>query len=142
MSIRTAGIRDLDAELRAMLGGHVAGLSVGQLAALVQLRETIGKVMAEAGDPVRRLSDERLAALVTEAAQKASWRTVGEIMTEQERRADARRVPPGKWIAMGVCPECIHDMITADGGGQLCPECGFATALLYIPPLEREGEGK
>lgn len=42
-------IRQLDTELRFTLGGHVAALSIDELKALVQLRETIGKVLEEAG---------------------------------------------------------------------------------------------
>lgn len=30
------------------------------------------------------------------------------------------------WIRRGVCPDCIHDMVTA-ADGQFCPECGYFT---------------
>jgi hypothetical protein len=46
---RGRDVRDLDAELRFMLGGHVAVLGADELAALAQLRETIGKVLDGAG---------------------------------------------------------------------------------------------
>ena len=42
-----------------------------------------------------------------------------------------------EWCAMGVCPECIHDMVTCSDG-QFCPECGFFTELSYLPPVERD----
>jgi len=41
-----------------------------------------------------------------------------------------------QWIAMGVCPECIHDMLTC-ADGQFYPECGYFTELPYVPPAER-----
>jgi hypothetical protein len=46
---RVRDIRDLDAELRYLLGGRVAVLDADDLAVLAQLRETTGKVLDEAG---------------------------------------------------------------------------------------------
>ena len=45
----TSRADELDASLRFLLGGHVAVLTASELAALVQLRKTIGKVLDEAG---------------------------------------------------------------------------------------------
>ena len=33
---------------------------------------------------------------------------------------------PGQWVDKGICPDCMHDMITV-ADGQFCPECGFVT---------------
>jgi len=33
------------------------------------------------------------------------------------------------WIARGVCPDCIYDMVPIRYG-QVCPECGFRTTRL------------
>jgi hypothetical protein len=44
---------------------------------------------------------------------------------------------PDQWCAMGICPECIHDLVTCKDG-QFCPECGFFTELSYLSPAERE----
>lgn len=43
--------------------------------------------------------------------------------------AATRKEPtPDEWCAMGICPECMHNLATC-ADGHVCPECGFFTKL-------------
>jgi len=50
-----------------------------------------------------------------------------------------KELTPEQWVARGICPDCIHDMIIV-ADGQLCPECGYFTQLPYVPPAIRGEE--
>lgn len=57
-----------------------------------------------------------------------------KILADAERRPDPTQ---DEWCAMGVCPECVHDLATCKDG-QFCPECGYYTELSYLTPAERD----
>ena len=110
-------------------------------------RETEGSIMAE-----RKLTQQETKSLIERAGfDKPDFDKVLQLIPPPEPKPgkelfdkvlqDAATRPeptPDEWCAMGICPKCIHDMVTLVGGGQVCPECGFGTELQYIAPAERK----